>query len=100
MDTDAKLGLVRMEGKIDRIGDALQRGQEDMRALNERQITDIKRIDERLHGHGNRIQILEAKDYFQKGERHGLALSAKAVHWLWGGGVIGTALLIARHFGA
>jgi len=81
--------LARMEGKIDLVNERHETVKTDL--------TDVKL---RLHGHGTRIQLLEARDYFLKGERKGLALSAKAIHWLTGGGVIGILALIARHFGA
>ena len=80
--------LARMEGKID--------------LMNERHETtkaDLSDVKQRLHGHANRITVLEADRHLRQGERQGVALSAKALHWLVAGGVVAAIAALLRAIG-
>ena len=102
MDAEAKVQLVRMEGKIDLINERHARNQKDMGEMKERQASDMKTVNERLHGHGNRLGVLEADRHLRAGERQGVAISAKAINWLFvggGAGIVAIVAVVARQAG-
>lgn len=85
VDPAFREGQIRMEGKLDRIGDAVQRQADDMRDLR---VT--------VHGHGNRLGVLEAHKHITEGERRGVAFSGRITWGLLGlipGGAIVAALM-------
>jgi hypothetical protein len=98
MDLDSKVQLTRIEGKLDLVNERHETMKGDIGKLEERQVADTRRIDERLHSHGSRIGVLEADKHLRQGERAGLALSAKAIHWIGGGSVVAVLAAVLRHF--
>lgn len=73
VDRDFRESQIRMEGKLDRIGDAMQRHTEDMR--------DIRQT---VHAHGNRIGVLEADKSLREGKVMGVVTSGRVIAWLVG----------------
>lgn len=80
--------LTRMEGKLDLSN--MRHDQHDER---------FRAIDGRLNGHGQRLGTLEARDNILVGERQGIGIAAKVLPFLFGGGIVAVAGLIARAAG-
>jgi hypothetical protein len=80
--------LTRMEGKLD-----LSNMRHDMH--DER----FRTIDSRLHSHGDRLGLLEARDNILVGERQGIGLAAKVLPFLFGGGAAAIVALVLRAAG-
>ena len=89
VDMDGRVALAEIKGDVKLI-----------LAGQSRTNDDVKDLRDRVHLHSNRIGVLEADKHLRTGERQGLALSAKVLHWVTGGSVIAVVALIARHFGA
>lgn len=92
-DDSIRVQLARMEGKMDVANERL----ETSNRINEERHVAIQArlgtIDQRLHTHGNRIQILEANNHKKEGERAGLSMAGK---WIWiAAGLVPTALVAA-----
>ena len=87
-DESLRVIMARMEGKLDLSN--LRHDQTDTR------LTDLTN---RVHGHANRIQSIEAREHIRDGERKGIGLVVKGGYILGGSGVMGMLALIARHFG-
>lgn len=85
---EIRVQLVRMEGKLDLSN--LRHEQTDAWKVT---------VDQRLHRHGNSIGDLQARFHVQDGERRGIALTAKAIHWVTGGGVVAIGAAIFRYLG-
>lgn len=84
MDADARVALEGIRGDVKLVLERQGRTNEDVRDLKDR-----------VHGHSNRLQILEV----EKHQRAGAIATAK---WLWAAaGVSGTGLaaIIMRHLG-
>ena len=56
-------------------------------------------VDNRLNRHSNTITDLWARFHVQDGERKGIALTGKAIHWLTGGGVVAIGAAVLRYMG-
>jgi len=85
VDSEAKIQLTRMEGKLDLLNDR----HETMRG-------DITEVKTTITAHSGRIQQLEAKDQQRIG-----AIGAVKILWGVGGVSIATiAAALLRHFGA
>lgn len=86
-DESLRVIMARMEGKLD-----LSNLRHDQ---TETRLTDLSN---RVHGHANRIQSIEAREHVRDGERKGAALAIKVMWALGGSGVAGALALAARHF--
>lgn len=98
MNAETRVQLTRIEGKLDLVNERHESMKEDVRKIEQNQADFSRRVDERFHAHGNRIQVLEARDLRRDGERSGIGKSVKTL-WLisgLGGGGLGCALLV--HF--
>ena len=67
-DDEIRVQLARMEGKQDVANERLNS------ALN-----DIHDIRKTVHGHGNRIGVLEADKHLRDGERQGIAMTTRVM---------------------
>jgi hypothetical protein len=96
MDVESRILLERMNGNIELIRAGQDRQSVDIKRIEERHDQNIKRIDERLHVHSSRLQGIEAHQKFSAGERKGIELSAKAVWALGGGSIMAVLAIVAR----
>lgn len=91
MDTEMRVLLERMNGNIELIKSGQTRQADDIRRMEERFDQNIKRIDDRLQSHSSRLQLAEAQQRFDDGERTGvdrtIARTAKAAYIMIGGSV-------------
>ncbi|HEY1606022.1 MAG TPA: hypothetical protein VGF77_10555 [Allosphingosinicella sp.] len=101
MDADSRVQLTRIEGKLDLVNERHETMKEDVRKIERTHADFSRRVDERFHTHGNRLQMLEARNHVSEGERAAVRASARALWAVAGGSGLLAALLAAimRHFG-
>ena len=83
MDSDARVALAEIRGDVKLV-----------LAGQDRTNTDVRDLRERVLGHSNRLQTIEAKEH----QRAGAVAAAKLLWAAAGGGMMGAAALIARYF--
>lgn len=100
MNEDNCARLEKIQGGVDLINERLKHANE---LQNERHLALCKHI-ERLDAADalldGRVATLEARDNILVGERQGIGIAAKIMPFLFGGGVMGVAAIIARALGA
>lgn len=93
-DSDIRVQLARMEGKMDVANERLETANRINDERHEAVKARLATVDLRLHGHSDRLGILEAARHVSDGERKGIQVSTKVI-WTAGIALIGSLLTAA-----
>jgi len=88
MDPDARVAFTEIKGDVKLI-----------LAGQDRTNSDLKEVKNSMTGLDKRVGALEADKHLRTGERQGLAIGARVVHWITGGSLVAIAAIIARSLG-
>ncbi len=83
MHDDARVQLAEIRGDVKLV-----------LAGQDRTNADVRDLRERVHVHGNRLQIIEAKEH----QRSGAVSTVKVLWGMSGFSLMGVAVLVMRHF--